>query len=486
MVPEPLGRQEPTFMWVPPFTSTLGLEVVDLAKAAGLILDPWQQFVIHQAFAENDVGGWSCFEVGLVVSRQNGKGSILEAAELAWLFLFHEQLIIHSAHLFETSREHFFRIKALIENTDEFRRQIRKPTESRGAEEIQLLRAHGGGRLRFMTRKGGSTRGFTASKLVMDEAMYLDETMMAAGLPTMATVPDAQVWYTGSAGMRHSTQLASVRRRAYAGGDAGLAYMEWAADPRPVDEGGDDRADPATWAKANPGLGIRISPDYIRKEAAALGGPWSTAFGTERLGIGDWPTEDEAWDVIPEVSWQAHADPDSQIPDGSMIALGLHADADRQVGTINVCGLRSDGRRHVEVVERHRGTSWMVDTVKRMAELKATWRPCVTVVLKTAAAATTITALEKAKIPVVSPSEAQYSQACGTFLEAFTEGDAVHLDQQSMNRAVGGARKRENVEGCWRWSQQLSTADVGPAIAGTLAMWGLDNYAVTVPRSKVW
>ncbi|MGY4986484.1 hypothetical protein [Streptomyces nigrescens] len=60
---------------------------------------------------------WAAFEVGLVVSRQNGKGSLLEARELAGLFLFGERLIIHSAHQFDTSKEAFERILMLVENT---------------------------------------------------------------------------------------------------------------------------------------------------------------------------------------------------------------------------------------------------------------------------------------------------------------------------------------------------------------------------------
>ena len=46
-------------------------------------------------------------EVALIVSRQNGKGSILEALELAALFLDDfippRGLILHSAHEFKTA-----------------------------------------------------------------------------------------------------------------------------------------------------------------------------------------------------------------------------------------------------------------------------------------------------------------------------------------------------------------------------------------------
>jgi phage terminase large subunit-like protein len=514
-VSEILGRQEPTFLWVPEHDFSLGTEVVELAAAAGLMLDPWQRLLVKLTCALDPVGAWLCFEVCCLVSRQNGKGAWLQALELAWLFLFGDRLIIHSAHLFETSREHFIRMQALIRDNDDFSRRVKRMREGRGAEEIELVT---GQRLKFMTRKGGAGRGFTGNKVVLDEAMYLDAMMMAAALPTLATVPNAQVVYAGSAGMKHSTQLAAVRRRGYASNDPALLFAEWAAEkavygPQGELLAGDDPGSPQTWAKVNPGYGIRITQSYIRKEMAALGGARSPQFGTERLGIGDWPEDDETWEVISKEAWQAAGDRASQIVEHGTIALAIDADPDRAMGTIGVCGLRADGRRHIEVVERHRGTGWILGAaaatetpgkapgedldpdrgltdweqaiVDRMADLKARHRVCAVAVLKTSTAASLITALVKAGLPVQSPSEIEYAQACGGLYEAIVEkGTLVHLDQPSMNTAVGGARKRSGVEGGWRWSRE-APVDAAPIVVGTLAMWAHERFA-PVPRSKVW
>src|SRR3954467_11750979 len=92
------GVQRPRLSSVPAFGSSAGAEAVELAASVGLTMDPWQARVLHGAVGEREDGRWSAFEVGLLVPRQNGKGSILEARELAGLFLFGEQLIIHSAH----------------------------------------------------------------------------------------------------------------------------------------------------------------------------------------------------------------------------------------------------------------------------------------------------------------------------------------------------------------------------------------------------
>ena len=46
--------------------------------------------------------------------RQNGKGEILIARELFGLFELGERLVIHTAHEFKTSAEHFQRFEAVI------------------------------------------------------------------------------------------------------------------------------------------------------------------------------------------------------------------------------------------------------------------------------------------------------------------------------------------------------------------------------------
>lgn len=480
-----LGSQEPTFLWVPDYATTSGLEVIEMAKAAGLVLDPWQQLLIMHAFAEDPAGAWLCFEIAIIVSRQNGKGSILEAVELAWLFLFGERLVIHSAHLFETSREHFLRISTLIQMNPEFDRRVRRMREGRGAEEIELM---DGARLKFMTRKGGAGRGFTGDKTVMDEAMYLDADMMAAGLPTMATRPNAQIWYTGSAGMRHSTQLGAVRHRAFRRNDPSLMYAEWTANKAVYDEreptllvSGDDPADRRTWAKVNPGFGPRpvgrITEDYIVKEIRALGGPHSAQTGTERLGIGDWPEEEAAWAVIGKGAWVDALDVYSEIPAAARVCWGLDANDVLGVTTIAVFGHRADGFGHTETVTRHRGLAWVLPWLLDDEHPDRRTRPVA--VLRNGAASSLIKTLQDVKIVVLTPTETEYARACGDWATSFVERKNIRRpDQASMTTAVAGAQKHPNREGGWTWERDVA-ADQSPLIAGTLAKWGLAQWRPT-------
>src|SRR4029077_11160968 len=126
---------------------------------AGLFLDEWQQWVLDQALGRGEDRKWSAFEVCLIVSRQNGNGAILEALELAALFLddFDCELILHSAHEFKTAAEAFLRIRSLVEARPDFERRISRVRTAAGSEAIELKN---GKRLRFIARSSGSGRGF--------------------------------------------------------------------------------------------------------------------------------------------------------------------------------------------------------------------------------------------------------------------------------------------------------------------------------------
>ena len=146
-------------LWsVPPSEVTEGPRAADLASLAGLDLDDWQRWVLEQGLGRS-AGKWAAFEVALIVARQNGKGSILEALELAALFLFDDvRLILHSAHEFKTAAEAFLRVRSLIDGRPEFERRVSRVRTAAGAEAIEL---RNGKRLRFVARSSGRG-GFTA------------------------------------------------------------------------------------------------------------------------------------------------------------------------------------------------------------------------------------------------------------------------------------------------------------------------------------
>src|SRR5260370_15108121 len=101
---------------------------------------------------------WAAFEVGLIVSRQNGKGAILEARELAGLFILGEQLIIHTPHEFKTCNEAFRPLLMLIEKCPDLDHRLSPVRTSHGEEGIELTT---GQRQPFLARSPAYCPGVT-------------------------------------------------------------------------------------------------------------------------------------------------------------------------------------------------------------------------------------------------------------------------------------------------------------------------------------
>lgn len=487
------GVQLPRIESAPPAASSAGAEAVELARLAGLDLDPWQQHVLEVALGEQDDGRWSALEVGLIVPRQNGKGSILEARELAGLFLFGEELVIHSAHLFDTALDAFRRILFLIESTPDLDRQVHRVSHAHGEEGIELL---GGQRLRFKTRTRGGGRGLSGDCIILDEAFELPASAHGALMPVASARPNPQIWYTSSTVDQrihpNGVVLAGVRDRGIAGTDPRLAFLEWSIDP---DEYAADRdgvaADADAVAQANPGLGYRLDLDFTATERRAMS---PSMFATERLGVGDWPTPGDGREQVIEADvWQALLQAGSLPLDPVVFALDVTPD--RQWASIAVAAesgrkdrdgkvVPSDGSTHLEVVEHRPGTRWVAG---RLAELVAKWQPRAVLIDDKGPAGSLLPDLEAAGIyradgdkptperPLVTVTAATMAQACGGFYDACHAGEVRHVGQPNLTLAVAEADQRPLSE-AWAWSRKKSDADISPLVAVTLAHYGRAMY----------
>jgi hypothetical protein len=474
------GDPRPRLYSIPPRVSSAGKEAAELAKSAGLILDPWEAWVLDQALGERADGKWSAFEVGLIVSRQNGKGAIIEARELAGLFLFREELLIHTAHQFKTAREAFRRIRILIERTPDLDRKVAKVDEAHGEEGIELL---DGRRLLFLARSGSSGRGFSGDLVIYDEAMPLNADDVAASLPALSarsavTEGGPQVWYTASAGHKKSTQLARVRRRGTARqagqpADKTLAFMEWSIDPHtdqcdPACTEHDEPDDVRSYARANPGLGYRLTVEAIEREAAAMGGHHTETFGRERLGVGTYPADVDGWDVIPKRWWEDTIMTGAPRPSSPAFALAVAPD--HSSAAIGLAGALPGGRAYLEIpAGGHRpGTAWVVDEVAR---LDRRYRPPGWVVDKRSAAGALIQSLEDdAGVAVLTPTATEIGHGCGQLYIAAKDGTIRHGDDRAVRVALAGAASRK-LSGAWVWDERESAADMTPLVAITLAYW---------------
>lgn len=448
-----VGVQVPRLQSVPPRVSTAGDDAIDLAASVGLFLDPWQQLVLREAMGERADRKWSAFEVCLIVPRQCGKGSVLEALELAALFLADADapppLILHSAHEFKTSAEHFRRMRDLIERSPSLSSRVRIVRTAAGSEAIEL---HSGARIRFVTRSGNSGRGFSADLIVIDEAYNLTAESMAAVLPTMSARPNPQVWYTSSAGMPASDQLARLRQRGVAGSST-LAFLEWSA------EDGADLDDPRVWASANPALGIRIPVDFVRAEREAMP---DEQFARERLGI--WQTVG-GQHILPMDLWDALRTGDAE-PNRPVLAVEVALD--RSCAWV-AAAQRSGDRVHVQLLDWAGGTEGLADELIRLG------RKCRAPVAfdGSSEAAALAPELAAAGIKLVKVSGSDRAAACGAFHDLASHARLSHNGDPALTSAVADARWKDLGDGARTFTRRHSEGQVGPLYAVTFAAWGL-------------
>lgn len=502
----PVGHQRPRVLWTPPGADlspgtvdvpTPADDAIWIAGIAGLVLDDWQQFGLRAAMAETPACRWCAYEVGLVVARQNGKGGILEARELYGLFIRREPLILHSAHQFDTAMEAFLRLLALIENTPELDRQVKRVSRVNGDQGIETVH---GSRIRFKARTGKGGRGFTGSTVILDEAMYLPPAVMSALQPTMSAAPNSQLWYVGSAvdaaEHEHGQTFTAVRNRALAGGDPALCWAEWSPpfSMADVEEGRVDLSDPAVWAWGNPTLGDRISHAHVANEQRSMR---RRSFAVERCSIGDWPVVEDEEHLIDPKAWRESWDPRSAPTDP--VAFAVDMTPDRSRIAIAVAARREDGRWHGEPVEDLRlgerdertgelvNTEWVLDLVAGMARA---WDPCALVLDAAGAAGSLRQGLLERGIEPVTTTARQMAEACGGLW------DDIHQDrwrwragaervEAALNDAVADAQKRD-LGGAWvfdRWAR--SPVYVLAALA--LARWGVVTHGrpVVPPASPV-
>lgn len=454
LLPEgPPGLQLPRVRNTPLYRSTAGTEAAELAESAGLHLDPWQRLALDDMLGERTDSKWASFEVGILVARQNGKGAIIEARELAGMFLFDDKLIIHSAHEFRTAQEAFLRIKSLIDNTDALRRRVKTVRTSHGEEGIELL---DGTRLRFMARSRSSGRGFSGDTMVLDEAQELPLAAMAAMMPTLSARPNPQIIYAGTvpAPENDSEHFTSVRDRGRSGLSKSLAWLEWSPG-----EEWSDLNDRRAWAMANPARGYRITDEFIERELEALSAP---DFLRERLSV--WP-KNSAGSVISATEWRGRLDAESQAMNPVVLALDIPPN--RECASIASAGRREADGVHLEVIDRQAGTGWVV---ARLKELNQTWKPRAVIVDSAGPAASLIAELTAAGVPVVTTSAREMAQACGALYDAIQNDQVWHIGQPELDDAVAAATKRP-LQDAWAW-QRKGTTDISPLVAVTLAYHG--------------
>lgn len=478
-----IASQAPRLRLAPRAVKTYGDLAADFAADYGLKPDPWQQLILDDWLAESK-GRWASLTCGLSVPRQNGKNAALEVRELFGMVGRGEK-ILHTAHQVKTAQKHFRRLKHFFgkkvddpgANFPELNALVTEIRNVNGQEAIILAN---GGSVEIVARSQGSGRGFTVDVLVCDEAQDMSDDDLEAVMPATSSAPlgNPQWIFTGTPpGPKANGEVfIRVRDEALAGKAKRLTWHEWSVEVRDGEE--IDLDDRTLWHAVNPALvSGRLQMDVVEGERARFS---ADGFARERLGMWDKAVSKA---VIDSVVWRNHGDAESQVLDP--VAIALDVAPMNATASLAVAGERADGRKHVEVVKNQRGTAWVVDALVKLNEND----PCIIALDPAGGAGALLPAIEAAGLEVHKVSAREMAQACVGFHQAFTEGDAVHIEQPILTAALGAASKRD-LAGLFAWNRKDANTDITPLVSATLALWAFAHAAARpkqlVHSGEVW
>ncbi|MEV6124882.1 terminase [Streptomyces sp. NPDC052077] len=467
-----------------PDRPSLGPKLWKVMTRLGAPPMPWQKYVSDVALElDPDSGLFAHREVGLSVSRQQGKTELTLGAQVHRAMAWPRQTIVYAAQTRSMARQRW---------EDEFWEKISSSPLARYA---RIRKANGN---EAITWPGTRSRmGITANTEkaghgppldlgFIDEAFaHIDDRLEQAFSPAMLTRAMAQLWWASAGGTTASTFLNKKRAAGRALIEAlfealaldlaaprpRAAYFEWYA---PEDM---DRADPATWRATLPALGYTVTEETIAAELEKLD---PAEFDRAYLNRTRKPTPPSDPN-IPKAAWAGLADEASR-PDPGRVALALDVSQDRKRAAIAAASLRPDGAVHLEVVAYRAGTDWVVPA---MVLLHRLWNPVAVAVASAGApAGSLIDDLTAAGITVPEDKTAplrgelavmrsgDITEASGQMADAMRQGRIRHLDQVPLTAAVNGARTRRNGD-AWTLDRTNSLVDISPLCAAVFARWAL-------------
>lgn len=460
-----------------PDRPSLGPKLWKVMARLGAPPMPWQKYVSDVALEiDPETGRFAHREVGISVSRQQGKTELCLGAQVHRALAWQRQNIVYAAQTRGMARQRW---------EDEFWEKIS------GSDLARLARIRkSNGNEAIIWGKTRSKMGITANTEkaghgppldmgFIDEAFaHEDDRLEQAFSPAMLTRAMAQLWWASAGGTTKSVWLNKKRAAGRllieqlweTGARPAAAYFEWFA---PEDM---PRDDPATWYATLPALGHTVTVDVIRAELEKMD---PAEFDRAYLNRTRKPTPPIDPNV-PKGQWPGLTDAKSK--PSRDVAFAIDVSQDRAYASIAAASLRPDGKVHMEVVARRPGTDWVIPAVVKLHKL---WDPVVVAIASVGTpAGSLIDDLVTAGIDV--PKDKEHPQrgdlivmrtgdiveACGQMADAMNQGTARHIDQVPLTAAVNGARTRRNGD-AWTLDRTNSLTEISPFCAATFARWAL-------------
>lgn len=442
---------------------------------AGGSLFEWQEFVIEGFLGMDEDDRFVSKDDGIAVSRQNGKGVILQAIEAFVAFelghAFGYDLVMHTAHEVPTSLEHQLRLEEVIQNASSLHAKVKEVGGYRHANGQESIRLRDGTRIVFKARTRGSGRGYSGDLLVWDEAMEIPDHVVAAQKPsTRASTArfGQKTIYAGSAvdqTVHANGRMFSLIRKRGIERSLRVSWAEWSAPFDHPDEMTDDELrDLSNQRAGNPSMedGL-ISEETVAGEVEVM--PRRVA-AVELFGAGDWPDPDGAVETaVPIDVWDGgfRADSRAEAP------YSLFIDVSPDRWTAIALGGRNDaGRYHIEIQEFREGTRWVPKWVAERWERSGHDIYAIGLDGLGPAAALAVE-LEELGVPIERFSSTEMAESCVRFVDLVSEGEVEHLGSHELREAILGAATRPLLDR-FAWARRSSRTNIAPLVAATGAL----------------
>lgn len=500
-----LGSEVPR-VWTPPLrplttATTLGFECIQFSEdTLGLALLPWQRWFLLHALelhpSEVDADGEPLFrfrKVFLLVGRQNGKSTVMQALTLWRMFVDRCSLVIGTAQDLEIAEALLRESYELAEEADDLAPEL--GPLMRGAGKMSFrLKSGEMYKVKAASRRGG--RGLSGELVLLDELReHQSWDSWGAVTKTTNARERAQIYGISNAGDASSIVLRHFRKMAHArlgdpdglngddtlptgpddddldvAVDDSVGFFEWSAAPKC------DLLDRDAWAQGNPALGHLIRESTLASDAAT-DPEW--IFRTEVLC--QW-SDGSLEGPFPPGSWDAcGVGVDSQIVGN--VKVGVDVSVDRTHAHIAVAGRTDDGTPQVELVATNLPVDavlpWLQDP-KRVGLIEA-----VTAQLRGAPVSSLIPDWVAAGVPYVDWVGGDVPNGTGNFYDLVRTCGLKHTaPNPPLDIAAATAVPKMTDGGAFMWDRKRSATDVAPLIAATGAVWLLMQHEPPPKRSK--
>lgn len=423
----------------------------ETCRRLGWGFDGWQDGAGMLALGLRADGEYAADTTVFSIPRQVGKTYLIGCIIFALSLMKPGLRVIWTAQVKDTALETFGKFVDLAESP-RVKPHVKATPRGKGDEAILFVN---GSTIEFGARESGFGRGRTdVDVIVFDEGQHLSNNALEnlGAAQNVAVNPLCFVIGTPPRPQDKGEWFSLLRQEAIDGESDGTLYVEFSADR----DG--DPMDREQWRKANPSFPHRTSERAMLRLRKKLKNPDS--WRREALGI--WDEMERQFSPVNGALW---ADAVDVGPVDNVAPTGMAVDMshERHI-SVGACWVEDESAHVEEVwagVDEPAAVEWVAARAgRRIPVLIDSQSP----------AASMIPALKSRRVQVLTGSASDMSRACGLVVADLLADRLTHGDQESVNEARKGARRRNiGTAGGWGYDRSDASVNIAPLVGVTLA-----------------